>query len=97
MELFFEPAENSQDEHGSILVLNIGRMDDERQDQAQRIDNDMALASIDLLSGIVTPLAADLRRLDGLTVDNRRAGGRRAFPAFRPENSEFRPASRRAF
>jgi len=75
MEPFFESAENSQDQHRSILVLNIGRMDDERQDQTQRIDNDMALTSVDLLSGIVTSLAADLGRLDRLTVDNRRARG----------------------
>jgi hypothetical protein len=34
-------------------------MDDERQDQAQRIDDDMTLASIDRLSGIIAPLAAD--------------------------------------
>src|SRR5262249_26249807 len=75
MEPFFELAENSQDQHRSILVLNIRRMDDERQNQAQGIDNDMTLASVDLLSGIVTSLSADLRRLDGLTVDNCHAGG----------------------
>jgi hypothetical protein len=37
-------------------------MDDERQDQAQRIDDDMTLASIDLLSGIIArwPPTADV-------------------------------------
>src|SRR5271165_793752 len=74
----FEPAENSQDQHGSIVILDIGRMDNERQHQAQRVDNDMTLASVNLLAGIITSHATYLRRFDGLTVDNCSAGRRLA-------------------
>ena len=67
-------SENSQDEHGSIVVLDARGMDNDRQDQPERVDNNMTLASIDFLTGVVTPLAADLGRLDSLTVDDRRTG-----------------------
>src|SRR5262249_16578032 len=74
----FESAENSEDKHGSIVVLDIGRMDNEGEHQAKRVNNDMALASVNLLARIVTSHAAYLRRLDGLTVDNCSAGRRLA-------------------
>src|SRR5262249_28411300 len=45
----FEPAENSQDRHGSIVVLDIGGMDNKRQHQAKSVDNDMTLASVNSL------------------------------------------------
>src|SRR5262249_48957272 len=68
-------AEDTQNQHGSVVVLDIRPMDNDRQYQAKCVDNDMAFASVDLLSSIVTPLATDLRRFDGLTVDDRRTGG----------------------
>jgi hypothetical protein len=41
--------------------LDIRWMDNERQDQAQRVDNDMTFASVDFLSSVVTTLATYLR------------------------------------
>src|SRR5690242_13852539 len=38
---------------GAVGVLDIGGMDDDAQQQAQGIDRDMALASLDLLGSIV--------------------------------------------
>ncbi len=69
-----QPAKYRQNQDGSVVVLDIRRMNDDRQDQPKRIHNDMSLASIDLLAGVVTPLAADFGRLDRLTVDDRSTG-----------------------
>jgi Domain of unknown function (DUF4365) len=70
----FQLAENSQDQQSSFVVLNICRMDRNCQNRPQRVDNDMALSTVDLLTCVVTTLATDLGCLDGLTVDDRRAG-----------------------
>ena len=55
---------------GSIPILNIGGQHHHRDDQPDRIDQDMAFAPIDFLAGIVTPLVADFGALDALTVDD---------------------------
>jgi hypothetical protein len=46
-----------QDELGSISILDVGSMDNECKDETERINQDMALASGDLLAGIVAVLA----------------------------------------
>ena len=69
-----QSAKNRQNQYDSVVILDIRRMDDDRQDQPERIHNDMSLASVDLFAGVVTPLAADFGRLDRLTVDNRSTG-----------------------
>jgi hypothetical protein len=54
----FQPTEatleQSQHELGSVAVLNVGRMYHDRQHQAQRVYDDMTLAAIDLLAGVVS-------------------------------------------
>ena len=69
-----ESAQDSQDQQHPVVVFNICRMDDNGQDQSERVDYDVPLATIDLLAGIEALRAADLGRLGGLTVDDRRAG-----------------------
>jgi hypothetical protein len=48
-------AEEPQDPHRSVVVLNVRRMDDYRQDQPQRVDDNVTLAAVDLLGGVVSP------------------------------------------
>ena len=59
---------------GSIPILNIGGQHHHRDDQPDRIDQDMTFAPIDFLAGIVTPLVADLGAFDALTVDDTSTG-----------------------
>jgi hypothetical protein len=42
-----------QHQLGPVAILNAGTMDHHDQQQAQRVDDDMALAALDLLAGIV--------------------------------------------
>jgi len=44
-----------QDQPGTISILHIGSMNHHRQNQTQRIDDDMAFAAQDLLAGVVAP------------------------------------------
>jgi hypothetical protein len=39
----------------TITVLNIGRMNDDVQQEAQRVDQDVPLATLDLLARVVAP------------------------------------------
>jgi hypothetical protein len=48
-------------------------MNDKGQYQSERVDDDVPLATVDLLAGVEPLRAADLGRLGGLTVDDRRA------------------------
>lgn len=59
---------------GGISILNIGGQHHHRDEQSDRIDQDMAFAPIDLLAGIVTPLVADLGTLYALAVDDTSTG-----------------------
>src|ERR1019366_1886651 len=53
---------------------NIGGQNHDHEEQADRIDQDMPLASVDFFAGVVTPLVARLGALDTLAVDDGRAG-----------------------
>ena len=41
-----------QDQFGAIAILNIGRMDGDIQEEAERVDEDMPLAARDFLAGV---------------------------------------------
>jgi hypothetical protein len=43
----------TQQEEGSISVLNISRMHNDAQQEAQRVDQDVPLAAFDLLARVV--------------------------------------------
>jgi len=43
-------ADGPEDAGRTVAVLHAGRMDDRKQQQAERIGHDMALASLDLLA-----------------------------------------------
>ena len=45
--------QSAEQELAAISVLNVGRMNDQGHDQADRIDDQMALAAKDFLAGIV--------------------------------------------
>src|SRR5581483_7922006 len=59
-----------------LRVIDVGRRDDDRQQQAQRVHDDVALAATDLLAAIGAHLLAALRGLDRLAVDAGDAGRR---------------------
>ena len=71
--------EGRQQLFGGIPILNVGGQDHHHKDQADGIDQDMPLATVDFLARVVTPLVARLGALDTLAVDN---GG--AWVAFAP-------------
>jgi len=66
--------EGGQQLFGAVPVLNIGGQNHYHEKQADRVDQDMPLAAVDFLAGIVTPLVARLGAFDTLTVDDGRAG-----------------------
>src|SRR5947209_5814591 len=45
-------------------------MDDHNEQQPHRIDQDMALTSLDLFPCIISPLTSDLGRFDALAIQN---------------------------
>lgn len=45
-----------QDEFGTVSILNVGSMDNEFKDETERINEDMSLASGDLLAPVVPML-----------------------------------------
>lgn len=55
-----------QDSWRAVAVLNVGGMDDEPDQQAERVNDDVALAAHDLLAGIKTPDSAAFGGLDRL-------------------------------
>ena len=58
----------------SVAILNAGGRDRHRNQQPQCLDQNLSLASVHLLSGIVAAFAASLRGLRRLAIDNRRRG-----------------------
>ena len=42
------PSRPAQQVEGAITILNIGRMNDDAQQEAQRVDQDVPLATLDL-------------------------------------------------
>src|SRR5512139_297457 len=59
---------------GSIAILNVGGQERHEEHEADRVDQEMALATIDLLAGVVAPLVAGLGALDTLAVEDGRTG-----------------------
>ena len=43
----------TQQMEGAVTVLNIGRMNDDVQQETQRVDQDVPLATLDLLARVV--------------------------------------------
>lgn len=68
------PVKPRQQLLGGVPVLNIGGQDQHHQNQPERVHEDMALAAVDFLAGIVAPRLAALGALDAPAVDDRRAG-----------------------
>src|SRR5262245_5357408 len=63
-----------QDQPGPVPVLDVGGMDHHRQDQPEGVDQQVPLAAVDHLVGVLAPRPALLGRLDALAVDDRHAG-----------------------
>ena len=62
--------DRGEDAHRTIAVLDVGGMDLQPDQVAQRIDDDMALAALDLLAGVIPPWAAAFGGFDRLAVDH---------------------------
>src|SRR5690349_19589094 len=74
-----QEVETGEEKHAADLVVEIGWMNLDLQDCAFRIDEDLPLATGNLLATIVAARSAGLRGLHGLTVDH--SGGRLRLPA----------------
>src|SRR5262245_56700523 len=62
--------------HGCHPIIETGAGNENGEDQAQRIDQQMVLASLNLLAAIIPALrSTHLGRLDRLTINARGAGG----------------------
>jgi len=55
-----------------VAVLNVGGVNDKADQQANGVGDDMALAPLDLFTGIITTNPATFRGFNGLTVDHPR-------------------------
>lgn len=58
------------DHHEAIAILDVGRMDRERQRQAQGVGDQMTLAAQHLLAGVESARPAGFGGLDALAVDD---------------------------
>jgi hypothetical protein len=67
-----------EDEPRTIAILHIGRMDDDVQQEAERIDEDVPLAARDLLARIVATMTASSRYPRTGTKSGMRSMGERA-------------------
>ena len=71
-------ANSGADQPQAIAVLDAGGVDDQPQRQSQRVGEQMPLATVDFLAGIIAARAAGFGRLDALAVDDRGRGLRLA-------------------
>ena len=69
-----EKAGGGQDQGRAVTILDIGGMNHSRDGQAECVGQQVALAAVDLLTGIIAARAAGLGGLDRLAVDNPGAG-----------------------
>src|ERR1700733_9133061 len=65
-----EISDRGKDADGTIAILNIGGMDLQPHQVPECVDNDVALAALDLLASIIASGTAALRRLDRLAIDH---------------------------
>lgn len=80
-------------QHGrsAVAVLNIGGRDDEAEEHAGGIDDDMGFAAHGLLSGVIAANAACLSGLHRLAVDDARARLGLAPLAFAHSHGQMEP------
>jgi len=62
------------DRRRAVTVLNVGGVDDEADQQTEHVDDDIALASHDLLAGVKTTYSAAFGGLDRLAVNDAALG-----------------------
>lgn len=73
------PAQPAADQRQPIAILDVGGVDDDHQQQAQGVDQNVALAAVDLLAGVIAFGPAGFGGPHALAVDD--ASGRRGLPA----------------
>ncbi len=64
-----------QHQAGAIAILDVGGVHDHRQNQTQRINQEMALSSHDLLARIVAAHSSVVRYFNALAVEDRSGRG----------------------
>lgn len=62
-------ANGVQHSDGAVPILDIGAVDDEPDQEAERVGQDVPLAALDLLAGVEAADAAAFGGLDALAVD----------------------------
>jgi hypothetical protein len=62
--------DGSEDQPAAIVVLNVGGVDRDTDQQAGSTGNDVTLAALDLLRGIVATGSVAFGRLNRLAVDD---------------------------
>src|SRR6478735_4302285 len=72
-------ARQVQDRNGPVPVLHVGRLRIEDECTPVRVDQRLALAAFDLLTGVVAARPAALHCFDSLAVEH--CGGWRGFPS----------------
>ena len=71
-------AHHFQQIDGLVAVLDVGGVDQDEHQKAAGVGEDMALAALDLLAGIITTNSAAFGGFDTLAVDHPGAGVRLA-------------------
>lgn len=69
-----------EDGRRAVAILNIGAVNRETDHQSERVDDDMTLASLNLLSRVIARNSAAFRGFHALTVDH--ASGRPGFSTY---------------
>ncbi len=69
-----------EDGRRAVAILNIGAVNHEADHQSERVDDDMTLASLDLLARVIARNSPTFRDFHALTVDHARR--RRGLPTF---------------
>jgi hypothetical protein len=72
----------------AVAILNTGGGDADRQQQAQGVDQQVTLAALDLLAGVIAGVAALRRAASRLRVQHRRRGRRDAPLALAPVRAQ---------
>lgn len=72
-----------QDGRRAVAVLDVGGVNDDADQQAQRVDDDVPLAALDLLAGVEATNSAAFGGLHRLASSIRRFNVKRLLPLFR--------------
>ena len=79
------PEYGLQDDRRAVAILNVGGVNDDADQQAQRVDDDVPLAALDLLACVEATNAAAFGGLHALAVNDARRTGSPPGPPVRAQ------------